>query len=1037
MEKTAKLILTDSYFNIFPLLTAELDGKVRDVHLKNLVFCEEKISLMAERWICNELKGSFNTDVYSFGNFLRTKKKTAGILSKEGSAMAVKRILSSLSLKCFRASKTYLAPSLYDLIAQLKSAKVGYADLEQALTGVDGVLKNKLSDITEVYKEYENYLSSKGYEDQSSALSYLPFVIEADDGMADTDVYLLGYTSWTNQARSVVDALLKNARSVTAILTAGENEFLYVNETVFAMRDLCRKNGVSVIEKFVRSDYAPEGKMLADSAFNPVFKYSRDGKFKTDRIYLGSFKNAEEEVMRAAEQIKKAVMSGKYRYRDITVALSETAFYRDTVGRIFDMLDIPYFFDEKKRAENHPLISLIISYVDSFRKNLERDALACFYKNPLVCSDKTLADDFENYTLKYNINYSRIKEPFVFEENGERCLSELEAMRVRICSFFERFDITSMLEKLDVKERLTELSENLKEFGESEQAAVCEQIYDAVIKLIGEMDMMLGDVKLSLTEYKSVFLSGVAAMDLSIIPQYADAVFIGGFKETALAKAKILFVFGLTSAVPVVRNDIALLSDGDIDVLDGVSVLVEPKIRVVNHRLRENAGMAVSAFADRLYLSYPVSCADGKKNLKSELFSLAETLFETKPFDCAHGYLTTAQGVDTFAKECSLYAEGKSADFVLPSSFSVATDGRLTDYILKCVGKQLKMRLNGTRRKIIGGEISATVIEDFYKCPYKAFVSHGLKLKDREDGTVSVLSVGNLMHDILRLYVNGISSVTDKESSDALFYKVAEDIFLNPDYKKFLSEKGTSATLTRVLNECRKYCYKTFLSLSSADFKSKTEVPFGDGEKAMYPSVKLLGGKVRLKGKIDRVDIGEKYFRVVDYKTGGSDAADKTLFSGTKLQLYLYATAVRDGADKIPAGLYYMPISDKYTKVGEVEKMSKGKTLDDEQAISVQDKNFYTDGDSNILPVKLGEKGVTGASSAKGIDSCMRYAVSVAENAARYMNEGVIVPSPYDDVCSYCEYVTLCGATDAKKRTVGKVTEETFINAMDGGTKND
>lgn len=1037
MKKTVKLILTDSYFNIFPLLTSELDGKVRDIHRKNLVFCEEKISLMAERWICNELEGSFNTDVYSFGNFLRTKKKMTSILSKEGSAMAVKRILSSLSLKCFRAGKTYLAPSLYDLIAQLKSAKVGYADLEKALSGVDGVLKNKLSDITEVYKEYEKYLSDNGYEDQSSALSYLPSVIESDDGMSDTDVYLIGYASWTNQARSVVNALVKKARSVTAILTAGKNDFLYVNETVSAMRDLCRKNGALLIESSVPSDYSPEGKILVDSAFNPVFKYPRDRKFKTDRIYLGSFKNEEEEVTRAAEQIKKAVMSGKYRYRDITVALSETALYRDTVERVFAMLDVPYFFDEKKHAENHPLISLIVSYVDSFRKNLDRDALACFYKNPLVCSDKTLADDFENYTLKYNINYSRIKEPFIFEENGERPLSELEEMRVKLCSFFERFDVLSTLKNLGVKERLTELSENLKGFGESEQAAVCAQIYDAVIKLLGEMDMMLGDVKLSFTEYKSVFLSGVAAMDLSIIPQYADAVFVGGFKETALAKAKILFVFGLTSAVPALRNDIALLSDGDIDVLDGVSVLIEPKIRVVNHRLRENAGMAVSAFADRLYLSYPVSSADGKKNLKSELFSLAENLFETKPFDRAHGYLTTAQGVDTFAKECSLYADGKSTDFVLPSSFCAATDGRLTDYILKRAGKQLKTKLNGARRKIIGGEISATVIEDFYKCPYKAFISHGLKLKDREDGTVNVLSVGNLMHDILRSYVNGISAVTDKDSSDALFYKAAEDIFLNPNYKKFLSEKGTAAMLTRVLNECRKYCYKTFLSLRSADFKSKTEVSFGDGEKATYPSVKLLGGEVRLKGKIDRVDVGEKYFRVVDYKTGGSDAADKTLFSGTKLQLYLYATAVRNGADKIPAGLYYMPVSDKYTKVGETEKMSKGKTLDEEQAILAQDKNFYTDGDSDILPIKLGEKGVTGASSAKGIDACMRYAVSVAENAAKYMNDGVIVPSPYDDVCSYCEYVTLCGAANAKKRNVGKVTEETFINAMDGGAEND
>ena len=74
MEKNARLIITDSYFNIFPVLTSCLKGKTNTLDDKNVVFCEEKFSLMAERYICSELSGSFNTDVYSFGNFLRKKK---------------------------------------------------------------------------------------------------------------------------------------------------------------------------------------------------------------------------------------------------------------------------------------------------------------------------------------------------------------------------------------------------------------------------------------------------------------------------------------------------------------------------------------------------------------------------------------------------------------------------------------------------------------------------------------------------------------------------------------------------------------------------------------------------------------------------------------------------------------------------------------------------------------------------------------------------------------------------------------------------
>ena len=114
-----KLITTDSYFNLFPLLLENLNG-VNGLSGKNLIFLEEKVSLMAERIICDKTGGSFNTEVYSFGNFLRTRKKVDNLLSKEGSAMAVKRILSSSTLKCFKASKTMLAPTLYELIMQLK-----------------------------------------------------------------------------------------------------------------------------------------------------------------------------------------------------------------------------------------------------------------------------------------------------------------------------------------------------------------------------------------------------------------------------------------------------------------------------------------------------------------------------------------------------------------------------------------------------------------------------------------------------------------------------------------------------------------------------------------------------------------------------------------------------------------------------------------------------------------------------------------------------------------------------------------------------
>ncbi len=1037
MEKTLKIVLTNSYFNIFPLLTQELKGKTKDIRHKNLVFCEEKVSLMAERWICGELGGSFNTDVYSFGNFLRTKKHLPNALSKEGSAMAIKRVISTLNLKCFKGSKTYLAPTLYDLIAQLKSAKVSVEDLERATVNLSGVLKNKLTDVVEVYRAYEQFIGQRGYEDQSSALSYLPEVVYADKEIENADVYLLGYTSLTNQARAVIFALLNKAKSVTAILTQGENEFTFVNETVSSLTTLCMENGVKVERSFAPSEYTAEGELLINSAFNPIYKITK--KLNTDKIYLGTFKDVDDEIMRVAEHIKGAVLSGECRWKDITVALASTEIYGDKLERAFDMLGIPYFLDEKKKVENHPLITLIISYIDAFRKNLESSALSSFYKNPLVCLDKDLADDFENYVIKYNVNYSAIKEPFKFEKDEARPLSELEDFRRYVCSLFDTFDVSKLLERLKADDVLSALSTQLKEAGEYEQSAVNEQIYLAVTKLLAEMNEILNGVKLPFAEYKNVFLSGVSAMDLSIIPQYSDAVFVGGFKETALAKAKRLFVCGMTSSVPAVKSDVALLSDKDIDALDGVSVLVEPKIRVVNHRARENAGMAISAFSERLYLSCPLSSIGVAKTVKSELFTLAEKLFTTKCFDSANGYMSVNQGVETFARSSGEYQSGELQDFILPSSFSQAVGEGVVSDLLDRANKQLKRKLDGGRKSMVGEYVSATTLETYHECPYKAFVRHGLKIKDREIGEVSNLSAGKFIHEIMMGYVQGISQVTDKASSDELVDKVVERTLKSSDYKKFSFGKDNGATLDRMINECRKYCFKTYSAYNESYFKSQTEVSFGADGKSTYPAIKLLDGSVKLKGVIDRVDIGENYYRVIDYKTGKSDETDASLFDGKKLQLYLYAKAVGETyKDKKLAGAYYVPINDKYVGANSNDKMTKGKTLSEADAITAQDGNFFASGKSEWLPISVDKNGaIKGASSSQVLQACMEYATKVSENAVKGMKDGVIVPSPLEGSCAYCEYKPLCGYYDVKERAVKKVDENVIVQATNGVTESD
>ena len=459
-----KLILTKTYFDLFPTLIEELKGN-DCLENKNLVFCEAKVSLMTERFICSELNGSFNTDVYSFGKFLRTKKHVDKLLSKEGSAMALKRILSKAQLKCFKQSKQNLAPALYDLIIQLKSAKITPDDVCVASNNTHGILKNKLTDIASVYGEYEEYIALNGFEDQSSMLSYLPEVFYADKDIENSNVFLVGFSGFTAQMRTAIDALIDKAKSVTAILVEGENEHLYVNETSEFIRDICGKKGVYLSESEICKELSTESKIIIEKLFTPIVDGER---FKTDKFFVLEAKNPDQEVMRVAEIIKSGVVSGEYRYHDFTVALGDLT-YTDYIKSAFNLLDIPYFLDEQKIPDSHPLVRLITSYIDVFRKGFERGALTAFFKNPLFCADKNLSDNFENYLIKYNINYGRIRSPFSFPPSNAN-LCTLEDFRLRLVELFKDFDVRQMLDKLSVKDGLKALSNQLKDLNYVEES---------------------------------------------------------------------------------------------------------------------------------------------------------------------------------------------------------------------------------------------------------------------------------------------------------------------------------------------------------------------------------------------------------------------------------------------------------------------------------------------------------------------------------------------------------------------------------------
>lgn len=986
----AKLILTDSCFGLFTILNRELVGKTQGLKGRNLVFCEEKLTLMTERSICGEFGGSFNTAVYSFGNYLRAKKRLGKTLSREGSAMAVKRVLEKTTLKCFTSAKKDLAPTLFEVIAQLKSAKITPEDLTRAADGSNGILSEKLRDIATVFSAYEEYIVSKGLSDQSTALSYLPEVIKTDAETSDSDVFIVGYAGFTGQMRAIIAELLKNAKSVTAILTGGKNPFAFVNETADSFKNICASVGVKYEESFVNSDYSVGGKIVTEGLFDPAFKFCG----QKQKYYLFAAPNVYAETERVAEIIKRKVLDGKARYRDFTVILPNGSAYAEQVRKSFRLIDVPFFLDEKRRPENFPIVSLVYSYIDVFAKGYTPANLSAFYKNPYVCGDTAFIDEFENFVYKYGLFYDKFRKPFPTVDCDPAKFAKFQEFRAEICALLTEFDVFVLLDKLNAEEKTERFSDDLLAIGETEDSAVLLQTYKKIKDILSEMDDILTEEKYSVADFKAVFKSGVSAMKISVIPQYNDAVFIGDFKQGALAKAKYLFVLGLTDEVPQTKSDVAMLSDSDIDALKEIKLLVEPKINVVNKRFREETALGFSAYSDELYLSYPVSDFAGDKTVKSDIIDFfRENFGEPSEFPGFDGYLTAKEGARTFAKDCSRFAKVGLDNFNKQSGFYLVT-GETCAKTVERANRTEKIRLDGCGDALTSFVDSPTAIEDFYKCPFMAFLSRVLNVKERDTGELDNLSVGTLAHELLAGFSRELYRVKSTDDVKKVFSEVAERALKKDAYRIFDQGKD-SFGVELAIKECEKYCHKIYEWSKISRFALKrenVEAAFGEGKK--YPPISLAGGKVKIKGKIDRIDVSGDDIRIMDYKTSGKGFDDAKYYMGSKIQLFLYSLAF---PEKNLAGAYYLAVNDEYKSKNGRDKtfFADGKTLDSKDGLAAGEEKFVSAKDGIV--------------SREEMRALRDYAEIISEKATENLSDGVIVASPTENACEFCAFSAICG----------------------------
>ncbi|MBR2336494.1 MAG: PD-(D/E)XK nuclease family protein [Clostridia bacterium] len=1054
-----------------------------------VLFCEDKFALSLEKALVLKAGGAFGAEVLSFGRYISKVFAGRKTLSKEGSAMAIKKILSeqrtNLKVLGGMSHSPSLAVKTAELIAQLKSAKVTPADLFNCLDGCPLSVSSKLFDIATVYQGYENFLLEKGLTDSSNSLSDMLVALERDESITSAHVILVGYSSVTKQSCEIMKKLLSVCKSCDFFTVSGNNTDLYTNEFVSFVTRLTSQAPIPTSSTLIS-----EAEVILDRLFDPE-SFEKAGIY-SDKVRVFEGKSILDEVEYVCSQIKKKIVADGYRYSDIAIGVGNLEAYSLLLKRKLADFDIPYFADEKRSLYSHPLCQLITHLLKaSQRKDLseiKRVIRSSLFMPEKELSDKLLRLMTENAVTAHSFIFGDDFIPFS-KDGGENFDNEvLRSKRNAISTFIlnfpkrasaktyadiiEGFALSTVGDEEDLSSPLYRLAKKLEQMGAEEEKTFLLSGIKGFTAVLDEIRNILGDESLSGEELLKILISGEEASEVSLIPEYYDSVYLSEIKNLRFEKYPCLFIMGLSGDVPPIKADTALLLDSDIARLESLAVSVEPKIRVVNNREKEATALAFACFEDELNLSFSLTTAEGKATVRSEILDYIENAFSSKEKRLTViNRLSLEKELDTQAEEdvrqslpyMSLrpamlsmlsegddYKNGAISDLTGASSFfealkkfdnqeNIATARALVDNVNGDVKVKIDFPSSNCFAK---GNVSASFVEAYYSCPYKCFLKYGVGVKDTLSAEIRSLDFGNILHNVAELFTPYISQVKTEDDCKKIANELTDKIFEDEKYSRFLKRPDFAYSSLLTKKEAEKLCVELFRQNKNSRFQTV-------GNEVWLARLPLLSkkGLYHLVGKVDRVDKYKNYVRIIDYKTGNAKnkSSENNFYAGQNLQLYLYLNAFALNGDK-PAGAYYYAVNDDFKKEDDVPSVMYGKTLDDEEIICASDESFYS-GDTERssafeIKRKVTKKGVSyegKLADEKTMNAYMKYAKLMTTKAIDDVLDGVIIPSPYEKTCDYCEFGGICGRDKDKKsgyRSVKGVKTEHIIKAVEQAEKN-
>lgn len=1053
-----------------------------------------------------------NIDVLSFNRLAYRIFDELGsfrgqVLEETGKNLVLRRVAEEkadeLTVLKKNITKMGYIEELKSLISELSQYNVAPSQLLDASENIlDGSFSHKLHDVQIMYQGFLDFLEGR-FVTAEEILELLTDVAGQSEILKGSVIFFDGFTGFTPIQNLLLNRLFAIAEEVYVTVTidvresfyqcAGSHElFAMSKKMIKSLREMADRIHIPVREPIVlphskesRFGHSKELLFLEQNLFRQ--KGTRFTLSDEPDLKLYSFKNPRAELHFVAREINRLTQEG-FHYREIAVVCGDLAGYANYAKEVFAKYRIPLFLDQKSTALFHPFVEFLRAALETVLYDFSMESIFRYLRSGLSQIPDKEVDILENYCLAAGIRgYRKWKEACCYLPKGydEESLMAVNEIREKAAGQFADFYDIMKEKNLTVEQRtkafyrficdrdaerqLKQRELAYEQAGDLKNAKEYAQIYQIIMDLFDKMAELLGGETIPLEEYARILDSGYEAAKVGIIPPGYDRLVFGDIERTRLEHIKALFFVGVNDGIiPKAQGADGILSAAEREQLAGFNLELAPTVREQTFIQKFYLYLTLTKPSEKLYLSYARVSGDGSAMRSSYLIHTILKLYENlsicevedEPFleriatpESSRGLLV--EGLQSAAE----WKRKKREDEI--RCWSALCRWYLSKEEWRQEAKRLfeaakyvyaDMPISASVTKALYGvelENSVTRLENFASCAFAHFLTYGLNLKERIESGFYAVDYGNIFHDALQLFAEGIRqnnyswhTITKEESESLLEESMALALEKNHNLALYENARSNYAK-ERMRRILKRTVHALLYQVRQGRFTpDEFEVSFSYTEDLNAVNFRLSEEeRMRLRGRIDRIDTlkeNEKlYVKIIDYKSGNTSFQFLNVYHGLQLQLVVYMNAALELMEKrypeitaVPAGIFYYHVNDPMVEADETlveeelnEKIFRELKLNgvvnaDRDVIESLDVSLR-EGEgknSSVIPVGINKDGSLKKTSktltAEDFGALSSYVNETILHLGQRIIQGDIGSNPYSldgkTGCDYCEFKSVC-----------------------------